>query len=1016
MKKRNLLFGISAACLLGVSTIGLVSCGEPKVDDTTDIAPILKEVSGSEVSLSGGLLVESETSKYFTPTIVEKDGDDWKYVSSGGKALVTPSYNVFLKAYGVPEGYVLSAEVFDEAGNVTTKLKVNSDGSLSIPSVTSLEKYKVMLYARSTEKSIVYKGDSYYDIIRKSVEVDVCPDSALAGGDVYTFNLDAEGKTEAAAALEKYGLEHGLTGLTLSNNGGYQLYNDRISSPLLDADNYLAGYGFGTPLYGKITKPLDAEQTEDFKYFYHNQITPNNEPGLINYLNSSEASVGDLYGYMSSSYFYNPLNEDYTSYEYRGSLARVDEPEPLDMDEDGLATTWKIKVRVGADVDDNNGGTVGATYRTASTKFSKYDHRKIQLEDYLTTFKLLATKSIGWFRGTEQAGEETASRQIKGYAEFYNNSGSLTKLPSDEEFSKQVGVSIDHSDNSITIQFNAGFTQEYAIYNIDSMWSNPMCEDFIKELGGGDVIKGAQLYGTSPSGMSPLDTALCVGPYYTYYYESKKTVAFKKNEDWFLKEDNYGRKIYQIEGYHLNVNSAIDSDENAYIDAFEAGKIDASNIPDASWDKYLTDPRRKAVQGSNTIKITANTCDKPLYDYYFGEGGVWHDRYNSDNAVTWEVKPVASNRNFFYGLNLAIDRVAYAEKYHQVPSFDYANPVNKINPVTPELYNSSKMHKEAIKSVYGSATDDLSKTMQYSVAYLEAGLQEELEAGHYKLGTGSSPEVVELELGTIEGFREDRVALISQNWSEMVKTAVLAHVDEDGGNSWVDADGNPRITFKLKITGASSDNSLKELVTKGLWCGKWDLQFAYLIEGNAYDTLNGLNILMSNKMGGFELNFGVDTSIPDASIYFDGKYWSFEGLWQATQGGVVLDAEGKAASGEDLYTPDDDSLTYKKLEDGSYEFTFNMFKAEGFDIEMDTSGFYYVDSAYEEYLDGTDIKVNDDGSVTMVIPADGIIDGATVGVGDDKVYFEFKYYFEVTGASGKTAEYNVDWGFVLPKE
>ena len=515
--------------------------------------------------------------------------------------------------------------------------------------------------------------------------------------------------------------------------------------------------------------------------------------------------------------------------------------------------------------------------------------------------------------------------------------------------------------------------------------------------------------------MTPFDTALSVGPYYTYYYESKKTVAFKKNEDWFLKKDNYGRDLYQIEGFHINVNSAIDSNsENAFIDAFEAGKIDYSNIPDKAWDKYLTDPRKKSVQGSRTVKITANTCDKPLWDYYFGKGGAWQQANNKDEAVTWEVKPISSNRDFFYGLNLAVDRVAYAEKYHTVPSFDYCNPINKVNPVTPELYNSSEPHKEAVKSIYGNATADLAKTMGYSVAYLERGIQSELEAGHYKLGTGDNPTVIEMECGTIDDGRKDRLAVIAQNWTDMVKTAVLSHVDEDGGNNWVDADGKPRIVFNLKMTEVPSDTALKELIQKGLWCGKWDFQYGYLITGNAYDTLNGLDILMSNKMGGFELNFGVDTSIPSVDIYYDGKYWSFEGLWQATQGGVVLDKNGGALT--DLLAPNDESAKFTKKDDGSYEITFAYDVEKGFEYEINTdSGYQYLLNDLTAYDVSDSIKVNDDGTVTLVVPAGGVIDGEAVGI-KGMWAFEVVVEYTVKGESGKVATYSFTWDFVTPKE
>lgn len=886
MKNRKNLVLLSALILAGGITLGTVtSCSSEGT-----IIPFVVENEGDiSLSLDDSFVVEAEDSKYFSPYVVDDDGE---LLSNGGDTLLTSGSQGHLFAYWVPEGYSLSAKVDGSS------IKLSEDGTITAQDVTTKSEAVITLFAEApTEDIELEDGSKVARVIKKSVNVTVIPQSQLASSGILKYaTLSASERSEVTSQLERFAMKNGTTGVSLSDNGGYAVYNSRVHSPLLDEDSYLAGYGFGTFMYGSLSEGLAGESTEAYKYYYHEQITPANEPGSINYLDSDEAIVSDMYSYMSSSYYTTQLNEDYSQYEYIGALAR-EMPEPLDLAEDGTASKWKIKLWVGGDEDDASKGVKkDLCFRTSSTKYGSYDKRKITLSDYLTPFKLMANGAVGWYRGNEQSAESTANRQIKGFSDYYKASNKAKELPSDEEFSSKVGVSIDESDNSITIQFNAGFTEEYAIYQIDSLWSNPLCEDFIKEIGGGDVIKGAKLYGTSPSPLTPADTSLSVGPYYIESYSLKNLVTFKKNELWHIKEDTYGREVYKIEGYHIKCNSAIESDTTALFTAWEHDQIEAATLTDDKWEEYENDSRKKSVLGDITRKMTFNRMDKLLWDKTFGEGGYWAKH---NGAVgEWEVKPISSNDNFYYGLNLAVDRIAFANKYHVNAAVDFQNSIAKVNPVTGELYNSSKEHKAAISYVYGDAFDDLSQTTTQAIDFMQDGIIEELEAGHYTLGRGSAPALVELGVGTLNTTLQlERLSLIEANWTECFNSAVSSYRDKDGNNPLVDSKGNALITFDLDIDAVATDVAQNSLIYQGVQMGKYDIQYAYIISGNAYDTINNQNILSINyNRSGFILGFSVDTSIPSGDIYWDGKYWSFDALWQACNGGTVLDSKGAETS------------------------------------------------------------------------------------------------------------------------
>ena len=1015
MKNSKRLIALSALFLCGglVLGSGLTSCG-PTEEDLSKKQLVVENEGDIDLSLPSHLVVNSVDSTYFSPYVVETDGSSVSPLSSGGDTLMTSGSTAALYAYHVPEGYTLSAKVDGDA------VTLDANGTITANEVSEKTDAVITLFAESPEAILdtgTVDGDGNevlaHRVLKKTVNVSVIPQSQLASNSVYQYasTLDVRERSEVTSQLERYALKNGLTGISLSDNGGYAVYNERVHSPLLDSDSYLPGYGFGTFMYGSLSEPLSGEQTADYQMYYHSQIDPSQEGGTINYLDSDLAAVNDLYSYMSASYWTTELNEDYTEQvPYQPNLARS-APTPLDMDEaTGTAKTWRIPVWVGGETTDEEAGVMAdLSFRTASSTYSSYDKRLITLEDYLTPFKLLATGSIGWYRGEEQAGEATANRQIRGFSNYYSATSKATDIDSDEEFSSQVGVSLDHETNSVIIEFNAGFTQEFAEYQLDSLWSNPMCEDFIRELGNGDIIKGAGIYGTSPSPLTPVDTSLSVGPYYLERYDSKQTIVFAKNEDWFKTTDAEGREIYQIEGYHIRCNSAIQSDSTALFTAWENNLVESATLIDEKWEQYQNDPRRRAVLGDNQQKWTFNRMDHWLWNQNFGEGGLWYEAFNPNGEETWTVKPISSNDNFFYGLNLGVDREGFAERFHRNPSIDYQNPIAKVNPATGELYNDSPEHAAAMEYVYGDAFNDLSLTTDYAVDFMQNGIIEELEAGHYSLGSGTNPTVVSLGLGSINDvYYRDRVAVIEQNWADEFQTAVTTYRDENGNNPLVDSNGNPRIVFDIEAEYVPSDVSQQELITTGMWTGKYDIQYAYLISGNAYDTINNMDILMSDKMGGFELNFATDTTLPSVDIYYDGKYWSFNSLWSACNGGTVVDDGGKEVS--NIVEADTETATGVLNADGSASITFSVNELiPGFDWEVfcnvtdSNYGAYYIDNTQSYYDLATSFVDNGDGTYTITLPATAIFEGSAVGGPEGTSFVQFYFYYIVHGEGGVSA-------------
>lgn len=993
-KKISVIFALSSVALTA-----LAGCGSPENpnDDTTGGSTTIGKPD-MMISLGSDYIAETKDSTYFAPQLVSSvDSGVPQYVSTKSKAIVESGDSYKLYAYGLPTGYSTGVTVYDGSGNKVEGI-VASDGTVTAPQVSERTDYKIYLYGVSSDES---------KIIRKALEYTVVPDNSIAKGSYFDYSsLGTDERTKLTAIAENYVLDNGLAPLTYMVNSGYQLYNERVHSPFLDDNKYVPGYGFGLTDYGWIDAPLAAEQSEEFKMYLHDQLDASQDLGDFNYLASNSNAVSTLYGYVSQYYFNQFANEGADGYSYQPGLSRKAAPEAINPDSNGASTTWKVYLNVGTG--SGEGVNSGYAYRTASGRFASFDKKPIKLEDYLTPFKLLATQSIGYYRGAEQAAESTLNRQIKGFAEFFAKTADATTLPTDKEIQEALGVKIDPSDNSITITFNGKVTPDYAEYQLNGLWCNPISEEFLTQLGGGNALEGAKRYGRNYESLSPLDTMLSVGPYYTTYYQSKKTIAFARNENWPIKQDMYGRELYQIEGVHLNVNSALSSNTNAYIEAFEAGTTDFSNIPEQYWDKYATDPRRKSVQGDRKSQYFINTYDKAFWDQRF------------PGQTNWTVKPILSNENFYKGLYVGIDRQSISDYYHYQPYYGVQEPNNKVSPKAEKTYNNTDEHKQVFKDQFGTALDDLSLWRNNAADYFELAIQEELEAGHYQLGTESNPTVVEFTLVMVDAadanYTEQQVF---SSWENAFALAVTSHIGSDGKNDWVGPSGQPLIKLDVKSDRKSSslsDTALQnEVLYNGVKAGRYDGEGVFFVSGNGLDTFNNFDKYRSDDSSGFTLNYSLDTSIPSADVYYDGKYWSFDSLWSAGNGGILLDQNGDETNfvtftfdGSAANNISRDSSTGNITATIPVSILTEYVDPSSIQVEVDA-----LVGGSETYIDANAQWNSDHSSVTVTFPGANLIPGELLGEQYAGYYYldvQFTYTVKVNGEEKVVSEYqSVVW-------
>ena len=740
-----------------------------------------------------------------------------------------------------------------------------------------------------------------------------------------------EERTKILGILEKYAFENNLTGLTLFGNGGYVMYSPDI---VKGTNTYIPGYGFGILTEGSIANPMANETNEAWKYYLHSYEVE--DPKTINYMNDKGSVVGDLVSYVSAGYWTTQMNEDKDGYEWVGDLAISERPIAVNADENGLATKYKFEVKTGS----------AMKYSTNSTAMAAYNNREVALEDYLTPFKMLWTQAHGQARGSETL---TGSGSIKGAKAYYDG----TKEGFNQELWDKLGIKAyeENGKSYLEFEFNLPTNTFYAMYYLSSSLYAPVPEDFVKELGGGDMVKGMAAYGNSTdAGLTPIDTFLSTGPYTLENWESDVQIVFKRNPNYIAGE---GR--YNIQGVHLKVLKAAASDTHAVINEFLAGNLHSSGIPSDMLDTYKDDPRTTTTKDSSTFKLNLNTCDQETWIKLFGTEGTI---YETTEDQYWECEPMMANDNFIAGLNYSIDRNSLASSLGRTPSCNYFGSSYLSDPENGISYNSTEAHKNAVASLLEGTENGYN--LEYAKASFKKACEELIAEGVYAVG-----DTVEIEIAWQEPS------------DETVFHNIIAKYIEDAFNS---CGGGLTLDVKFWAGSVWSDVYYKKMMV-----GQFDIGFGS-ISGNSLNPLNFLEVLKSDNSSGFTLNWGIDTNIVSEDLYYDGMYWSFDSLWTAAdQGGYFSNGVlAPAFTAPDTTTP-------VVNEDGTVTITIALDVAtvEGVEFVLDDVVLFgYSDTtAGSDYHEESVKYTYENGAITINLTAEKWAEYKDEAIGGFDIYY-----------------------------
>lgn len=722
------------------------------------------------------------------------------------------------------------------------------------------------------------------------------------GGQAYELSYD--GRAEVLSILEGYAIDKGITGTSIFENGGYVMYNPRV---VKGTNNYITGYGFGVLSDGSLSSELEAETNPDWKMYYH---TYNSEdPQTINAMNADGSLVSDLYSYIEAGFYGTKMNETKDGYVWFPQLAKG-KPVAIDSNGNEVAnpgqtkfTTWKIKLNTGAD---------GLKYNTLSAmpEIAAFNGRDVALDDYINSYRILLTKKYGYFRSAENAAS-TNSSFIVGADNYY--AATETETTDLETFLGMVKIVPNYEENSLTFTLGNACSQFYAQYYISGY--NPCPQDFFDMFEENpDSFHGFVETGAL-AGATPVDTALSVGPYTIESWSSKATeIVFKKNPYYVERLYPELSNRYTIDGVHIKLLPGLKQDTDLAMKEFLEGKLDSASITKNYLEQYAGDERTSIVKGSSVFKLNFNALDQETWIKLFGVNGTVNPHPSEESY--YQCKPIMSNSHFIKGLGLSIDRLTYAAKTGNTPSQEYFSGAYLINPEEGIAYNDTKWHKDVLKDYYP-------ETFGFNLAAARAEFREAVaelvEEGYYDLGTKKNPTKVSVMITWMNSTDPDNYG------NDIVQYF------EDAFNHESVCDGKLQLVVEQEVAGATYD-----VVYDRMKSGEFDIGFGS-ISGMANDPLGFMEVLKSDNSTGFTLNWGVDTSVADKGIVYDGKYWSFDGLWTAATKGCILDNEGFVQE-----TFDDIDFAKFAIVDGNLEVELLIYAiyAAGVELEFDGVSIY----------------------------------------------------------------------------
>jgi ABC-type oligopeptide transport system substrate-binding subunit len=461
-------------------------------------------------------------------------------------------------------------------------------------------------------------------------------------------------------------------------------------------------------------------------------------------------------------------------------------------------------------------------------------HAVINAHDFVNTYKLALDN--GWFRAISGGGHFWASTSPVVGAKAYRDAvvaGSGANWDS-------VGIKVI-DDQKIQFTFDSNLSDWNIRYWLSSFVMTPINLELYNSL----QVGTTNSYGTTPQ------TTAYHGFYHLEVFEKDKVLRYSKN-NLFHDQDKY---FYTGQNYVIIEDAAIRFQE------FVAGKLEAATVPTERYDSFKNHPGLKRVPGATTFRIMINGL---------GTAAAQEELFPGSAYIP---EPLLANQNFKKAMYFAVDREKLATevlKTSQTQQFLFTQAYL----VDPELGIAFRDTPQGQSVGEGLSVETNGFNFDASVAFYKAAIAQLVADGVYVPGTAAAPREIEVKLFIFTGSAAQVL------FGDYIKAAYEAAFKDDVNH----------INVKITVEAKAFPGIYYDFMMTGLF----DLSIGG-ISGSTLDASGFLDVFSSDNRGGFTLNWGIDTTVPEIEVTYTNnagqlvkEIWSYDAIVSALNGEVVV--------------------------------------------------------------------------------------------------------------------------------
>jgi len=386
------------------------------------------------------------------------------------------------------------------------------------------------------------------------------------------------------------------------------------------------------------------------------------------------------------------------------------------------------------------------------------------------------------------------------------------------------------------------YTSSKSMFDIKYTSWSAINEELFTEL-------GPDGYGLSP------ETVASTGIYYFDKWTSGQLLTYVKN-DLHPNADMYHYTAQQFR--------YIETDEQRF-EEFLAGRLDSSSIPSARIDEFISDPRVKVSPANTTWRLQINSfgteANRDAYIAQYPEFGL------ADDFVPEPIlQYVEMRKALFFGFDRYEAAVNVVKTY--LPAYTY---------FASTYFLDADSGTSVRGTVEGAATLDKFGGGTYgyvpdaAVAYFKSAVEKGIADGFYEKGTADNYTTIELSFTYASSGNTGAQNMVA----ELVQQYETLLVDD--------------VNF-VNIDIVVADVAFPDNYYSFMMTANTDLGIGG-ISGSLMDAPSFLDVFNDNNVGGFTLNWGIDTHSVNIPVVYNNlegdtvsELWSYNALVAALNG------------------------------------------------------------------------------------------------------------------------------------